>query len=129
MFLQFGRARRDVLGQIALGNIGLHVSRYLAGRFGADRERGLTVCAEEVARLLGLRSLGKLPAGERLAWRRWAPLVSVLPEVARWTKAQKNALRAVIRAKGGRRESDYVRLFDGHAKLRRALLQRADDEI
>ncbi|MCZ6786643.1 MAG: hypothetical protein O7E54_05705, partial [Planctomycetota bacterium] len=129
MFLQLGRARRDVLGQIELGNIGLHVSRHLAGRFGADRERGLAVCAGEVARLLGLRSLKKLPSGERLAWQRWAPLVSVLPGIRRWTRAQKNALRAVIRAKGGRRESDYVRLFDAHAKLRLGLLQLADDEI
>jgi hypothetical protein len=30
-----------------------------------------------------------------------------------------------VRAKGGRRESDYVRRLDAHPKLRRALLRMA----
>jgi hypothetical protein len=128
MFLQLGRSRRDVLGRIGLGNIGLGVSRYLAQRFGADRERGIVVCAQEAARLLSLRSLDRLPAGERLAWQRWAPLVLALPGIRGWNTAQKKAVREVIRAKGGRRESDYVRLLDAHARLRRALLRLADQE-
>jgi hypothetical protein len=57
---------------------------------------------------------------ERLAFRRWAPLVSILP-AAKWTATEKRALAAVIRAKGGRRESDFVRLFDAHRKLRTAI--------
>jgi len=60
-------------------------------------------------------------AGERLAWRRWAPLVCILPGVSAWSPAEKAALAAVVRAKGGRRESDFVRAFDAHAKLRAAV--------
>ena len=44
-----------------------------------------------------------------------------LPEVRRWNAADKLALAEVIRAKGGRRESDFVRRFDAHARLRSAL--------
>ncbi len=128
MYLQTDRQRRDVLGHLGLGNIGLHVSRYLAARFGADRERGLTTCAREAARLLGLRSFDRRSRDERLVWRRWAPLVLALPRVSRWNTAQKKALREVILAKAGRRESDFVWRFNAHAKLRRALLDLADEE-
>ncbi|MHC4931016.1 MAG: hypothetical protein ACYTGV_02345 [Planctomycetota bacterium] len=129
MFLHLGPSRRDVLGHIDLGNIGAHISRYLAQRFGGLREQGIATCAEEAARLLGLRRPGALTPGERLAWKRWAPLVLTLPGVRRWTPAQKRALRDVIRAKGGRRETDFVRLFDRHPRLRRALLRLSEDEV
>jgi hypothetical protein len=59
--------------------------------------------------------------GEKLALDRWAPLACVLPGVERWSAAERRALAAVIRAKGGQRESEYVLRFDAHAKLRRAL--------
>lgn len=128
MFLQLGRPRRDVLGEISLGNIGLRVSRVLAERGGADREGALDACADETAHLLRLRSPTALSPGERIAWRRWAPLVLALPGVSRWSAVQRRALRDVVKAKGGRRESDYVRLFDRHAPLRRSLLRLARDE-
>ena len=128
MFLQLGRPRRDVLGEISLGAIGLHISRVLAERGGGDREAALEACAEEAARRLHLRSLPALTPGERLAWRRWSPLVLALPGLTRWSPANRRALREVVRAKGGRRESDFVRLFDRHTPLRRALLKLSLDE-
>ncbi|MCC7387159.1 MAG: hypothetical protein IT431_00170 [Phycisphaerales bacterium] len=129
MFLQLGRARRDVLGEISLGNIGLHISRALADRGGSDREGALDWCSEEAAEMLGVRSVRGWSAGERLSWRRWSPLVVALPGVRRWSAAQRRALRDVARAKGGRRESDFVRLFDAHAALRRAVLELAAEEV
>jgi hypothetical protein len=125
MFFHLGRPRTDVRGLISLENIGLSVSRYLGGRFGADRERGVRACEEEAARLLGVRSASGFTAGERLAWRRWSPLILTLPDVDRWTPEEKRALAALARAKGGQRESDYLRLFDAHRTLRRALLKLA----
>ena len=52
----------------------------------------------------------------------------ILPGVERWSGTDKRALVKVIRAKGGRRESDFVRRFDGHRRLRRAVLQLAEEE-
>ncbi|MHC4952979.1 MAG: hypothetical protein ACYTGZ_03755 [Planctomycetota bacterium] len=127
MYLQLGGARSDVLGEIDLGNIGLHVSAYLTRRFGSERERGIAVCAEEAARLLDVKTLRKLTPGERIAWERWAPLVLAIPGLRNWTPRQRRALRDVMLAKGGQRESDYVRLFDRHKRLRIALLQLADE--
>ena len=121
-----GRKRSDAFGLVDLPNVGLRVVDMVAARFGSDRERAETILTAEAARLLGARTSGWASA-ERLAFRRWAPLVSILPGVARWTPAEKRTLAAVIRAKGGRRESDFVRLFDAHRKLRRAVASLAKD--
>ena len=57
-----------------------------------------------------------------MAWRRWAPLVLILPGIERWNASDRRELVKVIRAKGGRRESDFVTRFDRHTKLRRAIV-------
>jgi len=127
VFLYLGERRQDVRGRISLGNIGLKVTEYLAERFGAERDAGVRTCSREAARMLGVRSMKRWSRGERLWWDRWSPLVMVLPGVERWSTANKRALVQVVRAKGGRRESDYVRLFDRHRRLRAAVLRLAQD--
>jgi hypothetical protein len=121
VYWHMGAKRDDVIGVLPLSDVGLVVSTHLAERFGADRERAERVCMDEAAQLLDVGSLSSWSRGERLWWRRWAPLVAVLPDVRRWTPARRRALVEVIRAKGGRRESDYVRLFDAHRPLRAAV--------
>ncbi len=128
MFLSLGRPRDQVLGRVSLGEIGLRISQYLANRFGADREAGLAKCKNEVAKLLGVRDLGRLSPGERIAWERWSPLVLSIPDVERWSRPERKALADVIRAKGGRRESEFVLLFDRHRKLNRAVSELAREE-
>ncbi len=125
VYYSLARARRDVIGEIALGQIGLAVSASLARRFGAERERGVRLCAREAAARFGLRSRARWSAGERLAWARWAPLLVLLRGVERWSRAERRAAVEVVRAKGGRRESDFVRAFDAHPQLRAALLALA----
>jgi hypothetical protein len=125
MYFSLRRQRADVLGRVSLGNIGLAITRELAERGGAEREQALATCADEAARLLGVRAWRRLPPGERLAWERWGPLVVALPGIERWSTAQRRALAAVVRAKGGRRESDFVHRFDAHARLRKAVLELA----
>ena len=122
-----GRERADVIGRLPLADVGLAVTELLARRFpDKSREEAGAVLAREAAALLGTRSQGSWSTGERLAWRRWAPLVMALPGVQRWPSADRRALVGVIRAKGGRRESDFVRAFDGHTRLRRALRRLID---
>jgi hypothetical protein len=123
LYWSLGKSRGDVIGELPIPNVGLHVSAYVAGRFGSDREEARRTCAGEAAQLLGLRSLSSLSRGERLAWDRWAPLVMLLPGVRGWSASERRALADVVRAKGGRRESDFVRLFDGHRRLRAAVVR------
>jgi hypothetical protein len=80
------RAPRDALSRAALRR---------AWRSRIPRVRG------GARKLLAVRSHAGWSQGERLAWERWAPLVLILPGVRRWSSAQRRALVAVIRAKGG----------------------------
>lgn len=121
MFLERGEPQPDITGILALGAVGIAVTDLLARRFGADREHGLDVLVEEAKRALAVKGLDRWAPGERLAFRRWAPLVALLPGLDRWSPKERKDLAAVIRAKGGRYESDYVRAYNAHPKLRRAL--------
>lgn len=121
LYYHAGRRRDDVIGLVPLPAVGLAVSRLVAARFGSDRERAERVLAAEAQRLLGVRSLRGWSAGERLAWRRWSPLVQLLPGLARWSAGERRALAEVVRAKGGRRESEFTLGFDRHRRLREAI--------
>jgi hypothetical protein len=129
VYLYLGSPREDIIGVLPLANIGLHVTRDLAARGGSEREGAVRACSGEAKVLLGVRSLRGFSAGEKLAWERWSPLVSLLPGVRRWNPADKAALVRVIRAKGGSRESEFVLLFDRHRALRRALRAMATSAI
>ena len=126
LFLDIGKPRQDVLGLMPLANVGLRVTAYLADRFGSRREEAERTCAREAARRLGLRSLEGFSPGERLAWTQWGPLVMVLPGIEGWNAEDKRGLVDVIRAKGGRRERDFVARFDRHRRLRRAVRRLAE---
>jgi hypothetical protein len=73
--------------------------------------------AAEAAARLGVDGWRRWPAGERLFWERWAPLVAIMPGLDGWSAAEKRDLAAVVRAKGGRRESEFVARFDAHPRL------------
>jgi hypothetical protein len=128
VFLHVGQRRADVLGALPLADVGLRITQYVAKRFGSDREKASDLCAREAAQMLGLRSLRGFSAGERLAWARWAPLVLIIPGVRRWRTNDRRALVEVVRAKGGRRESEYVARFDRHGGLRRSIQLLAQAE-
>jgi hypothetical protein len=114
-------SRDDIIGVFPGVALSLAVSDLMAERFGSDRRRGERVLADEAAQRLGVRRWTAWPGEERRAWERWAPVLALLPGLERWSAASRKDLVAVVRAKGGRRESDYVRLFDAHRPLRRAM--------
>jgi hypothetical protein len=123
LYYESGNSRDDIIGEIPLGAIGLAISRWLAARYGADRELGLRECAASAGEALGIDAADLDPAG-KLWWKRWSPIVAATG-AANWSAADRRALGAVVSAKGSRHESDYVRLFDAHARLRAALLELA----
>jgi hypothetical protein len=122
LYYDMDRPRDDVMGELPLGCVGETVTDAVARRFGSNRRRARRVLTDEARVLLGLRSLDGWDRNQRLMLQRWAPLVGVLPGVSGWSAAERTALAEVVRAKGGRRESDYVRRFDQHARLRRAVV-------
>lgn len=121
MYLYLGKKRDDVLSVFPLENLGLHITRMLAERFGADREKAIATCVREGTDLLGVKTLRDLSKNERQAWERWSPLVVVLPGLELWGSRDKRAVASLITAKGSQRELDYLHQLDRHARLRRAI--------
>ena len=100
----------------------------LAATAGADREAGLWDCSSKAQHILGVRSFRSWSGDERQAWQQWSPLVCTLKTAQKWSASEKRHFVQVIRAKGGRHESDFVTLFDAHRKLRGAILRLAQRE-
>jgi len=123
LYLFLGEERDEAIGLLPLLEAGLVASRRLAGKWGFDRERAGKEYRAQAASLLGLKNFRGWSAGERLAFYRWAPLLLDLPGLRGWTAREKGDLAEALRAKGGVRESEFVRRFDAHAKLRKALAQ------
>jgi len=121
VYLSHGPERADVIGELPFAGVGLAVSDLLGRRFAHAPGRGLEAAAEAAAERLGAGPGRGWGAGERLAFARWAPLVLALPRWSSWSRDERLALVDVIRAKGGRRESDFVHRFDAHPRLRRAV--------
>jgi len=88
-------------------------------------ERAEQSCERDALERTGLKSLDGFTADERLAWKRWAPIVASLPEIARWSPAERRAVAEVVRAKGARRETTFVEKFAQHPKLVKALFGSA----
>ena len=65
----------------------------------------------------------RVSTAARAAWVAWAPIVALIPGLKQWSDEEKHELVRIILAKSGRRDSDYLRLFDRHPRLGDALRQ------
>jgi hypothetical protein len=109
---------------VPLGALGLCAGAALSARAGSNRERAVDEASEELLRHCGRASLHGFSPDQREAWRRVAPILTLL-DLGAWCDDERRALVDVIRAKGGRSERDYVARYLAHPKLDAALLQWA----
>jgi len=121
LYFSLARNRHDVLPMVCTDSISLGVLDYVSQRFGSQREEGSRRCSQELARALGIAAFSAWTADEELMWQRLNPVIAAVADVKKWPKVDRDALAEVIRAKGGVHEKDYVKLFDAHQRLRRAV--------
>jgi hypothetical protein len=94
----------------------------MAREFEGDALKIRTASANEVTRVLGT----KLPAtnsSERQAFEDLSLVLALIPDLAQWTRPEKEKAMQIIRAKSGADESQYARLLQAHAKLRGAIIK------
>jgi hypothetical protein len=97
------------------------VTAHIARRFEGDRRAAAREAIARVQRALGIRRRRDWPAHEWRAFEDLAPVATLIPDLERWPAADRQRLVDVMRAKGGPSESRYVRLLDGHTRLRKSL--------
>ncbi len=100
--------------------LGLALARALGRRPGGRRE-ACEALAREALALAGSASYAGFTLAERLAWRRFGPLLCLIPGFARWKPAERRAAGLVLRAKGAPSERLFVARLAAHARLLAAL--------
>jgi len=106
-----------------LADFGKKIATHLATLPAVDRVGALSSCLQEFELTLGPWRPSHANAAVHRAWKNWSTIVSLIPGIQRWSVAERSGLARIIAAKGGRRDSDYLALFDRHPKLGQALRQ------
>jgi hypothetical protein len=102
--------------------IGLAVNRRMRMDFGGSAERIRAASERRAAAALGIRP-SALSTLERRALAELALVLDSIPDLARWSRGERRGVAAIGRAKAGRSERRYLRLAQGHSRLRRALIR------
>jgi hypothetical protein len=119
LYFETAGARAPFWPQVA--NLGAKTAEHLAGLAAGDQESAVQLCLEKVGRLLDAPPPLRAPAEVHAAWENWSPIVMILPGIERWSREERINLAKVISAKAGKRDSDYLALFDKHPRLGPAL--------
>jgi hypothetical protein len=103
-------------------NLGLAVNRRMRQEAGGDAARHRERARRRVAAALG-RSAERLPRREAKAFEDFALVLDLVPDLRHWTKAEKDAVLGVVKAKAGPSERSYLARLSAHARLRRELIR------
>ena len=101
------------------------VAGLVAREFGGDRVAAARESAARARRALGIGRARGWSREERRAFEQLSLVAALIPALARWPAADKRALAALMRAKGGPSELAYARRLDRHRRLRLRLEARA----
>lgn len=103
-------------------NVGLAVQQRMAARYGGVAAQARRQAVARISRLLGART-ARWSVTEKRAFENLALVFDGIPDLARWTPEERNALVAIAREKAGREEIRYLRLLQKHGRLRKALIR------
>ncbi|MEK7837878.1 MAG: hypothetical protein AAB328_07825, partial [candidate division NC10 bacterium] len=127
MCLRLPGASRRPEGRIRASQLATLATQHIARRFAGDGAAAVREATSRVSQALGAPGWRRWPPAARAAFERWALLLSLVPDLSRWPAPERRSLLRMIRAKGDTSEAAYVRLMDGHSRLRQALERLVHD--
>jgi hypothetical protein len=122
IFYEFANAPRGLYDSFSTRNIGLAAQQRMAKHYGGNLERMRRATTASLANILQV-SLETWSTTERDAFSNFAYALSLVPEIAEWSQAQKQQLTEIIRAKAGAEEKDYLRLLQQHEPLKHSMVK------
>ena len=122
MIWEFDKARRGDWDRFQVRNIGLKVQRQMAAHFKGDPEKMRQHSLELVGRALGF-SLRGWHKAQREALAELTVSLALIPDLNRWTQAEKELLEQILHAKVNGDETSYLRLQQKHERLRAAIIK------
>ncbi len=121
VYLTLPRGPREPEKRLRASQVAALVTGHIAREFGGDRRAAMREAAGRVARALGASRWRGWPPDERRAFEQLSVVAALIPNLDRWSAADRRALVGILRAKGGRSELPYLRLLHGHRRLRQSL--------
>jgi hypothetical protein len=122
VFYEFGDETQGLWDSFATRNIGFAVQRLMAKKFKGNPEKMRRDTTASLARILRVDPDNWSPL-EQSSFANFAPVLSLVPDLPRWTKIEQQAVVQIVRAKVSPIEADYLRLLQRHPKLKEALLR------
>src|SRR6185503_6338750 len=122
MVLEVAKRDHGDWDRFQIRNIGLSVQRLMASEFGGDAERMQTGAAKEIGHVLDINP-SDLSEVELSVFNYFAVVLMLIPDLDRWTMADKDDLVQIIGAKTGASETLYLKLLQKHARFRKALIK------
>jgi hypothetical protein len=127
VFYEFGDALPGQWDTFSTRRIGLTVQEQMAKKFGGAPEKLRRAAAQALSQYLRV-DVGRWSPLERAAFEDFASVLSLAPELKRWTDRQKQALLNIIRAKASADERKYLRLLQQHRALKETFLRLGSEK-
>jgi len=115
-------APTDAAMRIDAGALSLAVSRHVALAHRGDRRAAEAAAVQRAADALGADDHAGWPAAEARAFRSLAQVVARVPDLDRWTAAERARCVALMRAKGAADDAPYFRALVAHRRLAEGML-------
>lgn len=109
-------------------HLGLAVQRRMAARFDGDAKKIRAGSVEKVARALGIR-LREWREVELSVLSDFAVVLDLIPDLNRWSDSEKQAVLRIVQAKAGADEARYLKLMQGHPRLRKEMIKLGSETI
>jgi len=106
-------------------DLSMAISRWIGRRFRGDRVTAEREAIEQVTRRLGVQGMERWPEDDRRAFRSLSLLMALVDDLDGWAAADKRALVALMRAKGGLSEQAYFDRMRAHPRFRQAMFRLA----
>ncbi len=103
-------------------NIGFKAAESMGAKFAGDNAKFRPASIKTLARSLDIQPKD-WSRNEQSVMGDFAFALSMVPDLGRWSKAEKLALAEIIRAKAGSDETRYLKLMQKHSRLRAALIR------
>jgi hypothetical protein len=101
--------------------LGLRINHRMAREFAGDSETIRHSSTTSVTEALNINPASWTPT-QNQALENWSMVLALIPDLPRWTPAEKHQLIKIIRAKSAPNEMLYLRQTQRHKRLREALL-------
>ena len=122
MIFEMDQSRVGDWDRFQVRKIGLAVQRQMAAKFGGGAERMWSESVKTTARSLKTDT-ARWDGDQLAALRDFAVVLSLVPNLGRWSTVEKQQLVQIIQAKAGKDEAKYLRLMQKHERLRKEMIR------